>query len=81
MEDNCQDRNDLEILGEYGVGAADKISSTDGNIYIKGGIAGKNKAMVRCKNLYVKFLSDITVECDGNVYVGFYQRTQMFANS
>ncbi len=65
--------NDLEILGEYGVGAADKISSTDGNIYIKGGIAGKNKAMVRCKkNLYVKFLSDITVECDGNVYVGFY---------
>jgi uncharacterized protein (DUF342 family) len=65
--------NDLEILGEYGVGAADKISSKDGNIYIKGGIAGKNKAVVRCKkNLYVKYLSDITVECEGNVYVGFY---------
>ena len=29
--------------------------------------------MLRCKkNLYVKFLSDITVECEGNVYVGFY---------
>lgn len=65
--------NDLEILGDYGVGAADKIMSKDGNIYIKGGIAGKNKAIVRCKkNLYVKFLSDITVECEGNVYVGFY---------
>lgn len=65
--------NDLEILGDYGVGAADKISSTDGNIYIKGGIAGKNKAIVYCKkNLYVKFLSDITVECEGSVYVGFY---------
>jgi len=65
--------NDIEILGEYGVGAADKISSREGNIYIKGGIAGKNKAVVRCKkNLYVKFLSDITVECEGNVYVGFY---------
>lgn len=65
--------NDLEILGEYGVGAADKILSTDGNIYIKGGIAGKNKAVVRCKkNLYVKYLSDITVECEGSVYVGFY---------
>ncbi len=65
--------NDLEILGDYGVGAVDKISSTEGNIYIKGGIAGKNKAVVRCKkNLYVKFLSDITVECEGSVYVGFY---------
>jgi uncharacterized protein (DUF342 family) len=65
--------NDLEILGDYGVGAADKISSREGNIYIKGGIAGKNKAVVRCKkNLYVKFLSDITVECEGSVYVGFY---------
>ncbi|MGI6085523.1 MAG: DUF342 domain-containing protein [Acetivibrionales bacterium] len=65
--------NDLEILGDYGVGAADKISSLEGNIYIKGGIAGRNKAVVRCKkNLYVKFLSDITVECEGSVYVGFY---------
>ncbi len=65
--------NDLEILGDYGVGAADKISSLEGNIYIKGGIAGKNKATIRCKkNLYVKFLSDITVECEGSVYVGFY---------
>ncbi|NLX63554.1 MAG: DUF342 domain-containing protein [Clostridiaceae bacterium] len=65
--------NDIEILGEYGIGAADKISSREGNIYIKGGIAGRNKAVVRCKkNLYVKFLSDITVECEGNVYVGFY---------
>ena len=75
VEDNFSvvANNDLEILGDYGVGAADKISSLEGNIYIKGGIAGKNKAVVRCKkNLYVKFLSDITVECEGSVYVGFY---------
>jgi len=64
---------DIEILGEYGVGAADNITSRDGNIYIKGGIAGKGKVVVRCKkNLYVKYLSDITVECEGSVYVGFY---------
>ncbi|NMA67254.1 MAG: DUF342 domain-containing protein [Clostridiaceae bacterium] len=64
---------DIEILGEYGVGAAENIISRDGNIYIKGGIAGKGKAVVKCKkNLYVKFLSDITVECEGSVYVGFY---------
>jgi uncharacterized protein (DUF342 family) len=75
VEDNftAVSSRDLEILGEYGVGAAEQIGSTDGSIYIKGGIAGKGKTVVRCKkNLYVKFLSDITVECDGNVYVGFY---------
>jgi len=64
---------DMEILGEYGVGAAAEIGSRDGSVYIKGGIAGKGKTVLRCKkNLYVKFLSDITVECEGNVYVGFY---------
>lgn len=65
--------HDIEILGEYGVGGANEIVSREGNIFIRGGIAGKGKAVVRCKkNLYVKFLSDVTVECEGNVYVGFY---------
>lgn len=64
---------DIEILGEYGVGAAEHITSRNGNIYIKGGIAGKGKAVIHCKkNLYVKYLSDVTVECEGTVYVGFY---------
>ena len=64
---------DIEILGEYGVGGADEIVSRAGNIYIRGGIAGKGRAMIRCrKNLYVKFLSDVTVVCEGNVYIGFY---------
>ncbi len=75
VEDNFSviANKDVEILGEYGVGAAEKITSREGNIYIKGGIAGKNKALIRCKkNLYVKYLSDINVECEGSVYVGFY---------
>lgn len=75
VEDNFSvaSNNDLEILGEYGVGAAESISSHEGNIYIRGGITGKNRAVIRCKkNLYVKFLSDITVECEGSVYIGFY---------
>lgn len=75
VEDNfCVAANrDIEILGEYGVGAAEQIISREGNVYIKGGIAGKGKATLKCKkNLYVKYLSDITVECEGNVYIGFY---------
>ena len=64
---------DIEILGEYGVGDAEEIVSRAGNIYIRGGIAGKGRAVIRCrKNLYVKFLSDVTVVCEGNVYIGFY---------
>ncbi len=64
---------DIEIMGVYGVGAANKIDSRDGSIYIKGGIAGQNKAYIRCnKNLYVKYLKDVDVECEGTVYVGFY---------
>ena len=64
---------DIEILGEYGVGGADEIVSRAGNIYIRGGIAGKGQAVIRCqKNLYVKYLSDVTVECAGSVFIGFY---------
>lgn len=75
IEDNfCVSANkDIEVLGDYGVGAAEQITSNEGNVYIKGGIAGKGRTTLKCKkNLYVKFLSDITVECEGNVYIGFY---------
>lgn len=75
VEDNFSavSSKDMEILGEYGVGSAAKIGSKDGSVYIRGGIAGKGKTVLRCKkNLYVKYLSDLTVECEGNVYVGFY---------
>lgn len=75
VEDNfvVTANRDIEIMGDYGVGAAQKIESRDGNIYIKGGIAGKNKATIRCtRNLYVKYLKDVDVDCDGTVYIGFY---------
>ncbi len=68
-------RDDIEISGVYGVGGANKIESTEGNIYIRGGVAGKNKAKIVCKkNLYVKYLSDVDVICDGTVFIGFYAR-------
>ncbi len=66
---------DIEILGEYGIGGISTVESTGGNIYIRGGVAGKNKAKIICKkNLYVKYLSDVEVVCEGNVYVGYYIR-------
>lgn len=64
---------DIEILGDYGVGSIREIISRDGNIYIKGGIAGKNKAFVRSKkDLYTKYVSDASIICDGSVHIGFY---------
>jgi len=68
-------KKDIEIMGEYGIGGVDTIESTDGSIYIRGGIAGQNRAKIICKkNLYVKYLSDVDVVCGGSVYVGFYIR-------
>lgn len=77
VEENFSVRagKDIEISGEYGIGGVNTIESLDGNIYIRGGIAGKNRARIICKkNLYVKFLSDVEVICEGSVFVGFYIR-------
>lgn len=64
---------DVQVLGDLGVGAVDFIESRQGNIYIKGGIAGKNKARILCHgNLYTKFAADCTIECEGTVNIGFY---------
>jgi hypothetical protein len=77
VEENFSVRagKDIEISGEYGIGGVNTIESLDGNIYIRGGVAGKNRARIVCKkNLYVKFLSDVEVICEGSVFVGFYIR-------
>lgn len=77
VEENFSVRagKDIEISGEYGIGGVNTIESREGSIYIRGGIAGKDKAKIICKkNLYVKYLADVEVTCEGNVYVGFYIR-------
>lgn len=64
---------DIEILGDFGLGSVKDIVSNEGSIYIKGGIAGKNKAVIRSKkDIYTKFVSDTTIICDGSVHIGFY---------
>jgi len=64
---------DIEILGDFGLGSVKGIESKEGSIFIKGGIAGKNKAVIRSrKNIYTKFVSDTTIICEGSVHVGFY---------
>jgi len=75
IEDNfsVKAKNDIEVLGDMGVGGVENIQSKDGCIYIRGGIAGKNKARIFCKqDLFTKFASECTIECEGTVHIGFY---------
>lgn len=66
-------QGDIEINHEYGVGAVERIESLSGSIVIKGGIAGKGKAVIRAaKDVYVKYVSEAEIECGGTVYIGFY---------
>lgn len=75
VEDNFSiaSTKDIEILSDYGVGNVKEIQSQEGNIYIKGGIVGKGKTIIRCKkNLYIKYVADADIYCDESVHVGFY---------
>lgn len=64
---------DIEILGDYGIGGVRDINSNGGSIFIKGGIAGNNRAVIRSKkNIYTKFVADATIICDGSLHIGFY---------
>jgi uncharacterized protein len=65
--------DDIEVLGEYGVGSVKEIISVKGSVYIRGGIAGKSKAIIKSqKNIYTKYVSDATIICEGSVFVGLY---------
>lgn len=64
---------DVEILGTIGIGSVKEVVSKEGSIYIKGGIAGKNKAVIKAKkDVYTKYISDATVACEGSLHVGLY---------
>jgi len=75
VEDNFKvvaDEN-IQIMGEMGVGACGRIESRKGDVYIRGGVAGKNMAYIKARNnIYVKFASDCTLECEGTVNIGYY---------
>lgn len=64
---------DIQILGDMGIGGVDQIESREGSIYIRGGIAGKGKAKIVCDgDLYTKFAADCDIECNGTVHIGYY---------
>lgn len=64
---------DIEINGPLGLSNIKGITSLEGNIYIRGGIAAKNHVEIKAKkNVFIKFLDNVTVKCEGAAYIGFY---------
>ncbi|MDF2925004.1 MAG: hypothetical protein K0R57_3918 [Paenibacillaceae bacterium] len=64
---------DISILGEEGIGAVEQIISSEGDIFIKGGIFGKDRALIRAGGqIYVKHAKDCTLEVGGHAHIGLY---------
>jgi uncharacterized protein (DUF342 family) len=64
---------DIEILGNLGIGSVKDIVSRNGGIFIKGGIAGKGRSVVKSTaDLYTKYISDATIICEGDVHISSY---------
>ncbi|SHJ68647.1 DUF342 domain-containing protein [Tepidibacter formicigenes] len=64
---------DISIEGDLGIGAINKIISKNGDIYIKGGISGKGKAIIQAgKSVFVKYSNSCTINAEESINIGFY---------
>ncbi|WP_099188919.1 DUF342 domain-containing protein [Tepidibacter mesophilus] len=64
---------DISIDSIMGIGAAEKIVSTNGDIYIKGGVCGKGKTLIHSKkSVFVKYANSCTIIAEDTINIGFY---------
>ena len=65
--------NNIEVNGELGLGNVKGIVSKKGSIYVKGGILSKGGTKIEAgKNVYIKFIENVNVNCVGTAHIGFY---------
>lgn len=65
--------NDIEVNGELGLGNIKGIVSKKGSIFVKGGILSKGGTRLEAaKNIYVKFIENVSVNCGEEAHIGFY---------
>lgn len=64
---------DISIESKDGVNSAELIKSTEGDVFIKGGVFGKDITKIEAnKNIYIRHANDCTLEAKENIYIGFY---------
>ncbi|MEJ8554773.1 DUF342 domain-containing protein [Tepidibacter sp. Z1-5] len=64
---------DISINSIMGIGSAEKIVSTNGYIYIKGGVCGKGKTLIHSKkSVFVKYSNSCTIIAEDTINIGFY---------
>lgn len=64
---------DIEINGPYGLGKVKSLVSTNGSIFIKGGVSSREKVEIRAaKNIYVKFADNARLICGETAHIGYY---------
>lgn len=64
---------DISVLGEMGLGMVKSIESRHGSVFLKGGIYGRNKSVVKAKkNIFVKYANEVKLSCEGEINIGYY---------
>lgn len=64
---------DIEIKGDTGVGAIERIESLKGSIFIKGGVNAKGEGKITAKNsIYTKYVNEGTLKAENEIHVSLY---------
>lgn len=64
---------DISIESKEGVNGALLIKSAEGDVFIKGGVFGKNLTKIEAnKNIFIKHANECTLEAKENVHIGSY---------
>lgn len=64
---------DIEINGDLGLGNVKGITSTNGSIFVKGGIISKGQVeIIAARDIITKFVDNAILQCNGTVRIGFY---------
>jgi len=70
---SVQATKDITISSSIGVGAFDKIISTQGSISIKGGVFSKGTGVINAnQNVYVKFANEADITAGEEITIGSY---------
>ena len=64
---------DIEINGQYGLSNIKSLVSTQGSIYIKGGVSSRERLEITAaKSIYVKFADNVRLVCGETAHIGYY---------